>query len=141
MGLIRKRSASDQRIFFPWEGRGGIRRFLRLGRVGLVLSGLSFVLFAYWVGSREALLSGERQTRARLATLRAAVARYLAEHDGACPEGLDRVASYLPKSAELADAWGRPFRLVCPADREGSLFVLLSDGLDGRPGGLDRIEY
>jgi general secretion pathway protein G len=40
----------------------------------------------------------------------------------------------------IGDAWGRPFRLVCPSRREGVAYDLSSDGPDGEPGGLDRIE-
>ena len=38
------------------------------------------------------------------------------------------------------DAWGRPLRLVCPGLRDPRGFDVYSDGPDGLPGGLDRIE-
>jgi general secretion pathway protein G len=39
-----------------------------------------------------------------------------------------------------SDAWGRPLRLICPSGRPGYEYELMSDGPDGEPGGLDRIE-
>ena len=38
------------------------------------------------------------------------------------------------------DAWGRPLRFLCPSRREGIAYDLSSDGPDGEPGGLDRIQ-
>ena len=137
---MRRRRATEQRIFFPWEGRGGLFRRLRLGRVRLLI-GIGLVLaFIAVVAVRERNRSGLRQTRATLIDTRVAVDSYMADHDGGCPQDLGAVMSYGTFTKPPRDAWGRPLRLVCPGRREGSSYELMSDGPDGKPGGLDRIE-
>lgn len=138
---FRSRSFSDKRIFFPWEGRSGVRRFLVLGRIGPAFVLLLFFVFVGWVGARERSAAGERQTRIALNDIRSGVERYLAEHEGGCPPRLEQVLPYLRQKQLPLDAWGQPFRLVCPAQNPSVPFVLMSDGPDGIPGGLDRIEY
>ncbi len=135
------RLGAQKRIVFPWEGRGGgLRRFFRLGRlkpflvVGVVLG----VLVA--IGVRERKAAGIRQTRATLISARRSVDAFLADHDGGCPPALTAVAEFGRLDGVPRDAWGRPLRLVCPGRFEGAPFELMSDGPDGEPGGLDRIE-
>jgi len=141
MAVLRGRKARERRIFFPWEGRSGLRRFLVLGRVGPAALACAVIVFVWWVGARERLASGERQTRVGLTLVRQGVERYLAEHAGGCPERLEQVLPYLHKKQLPIDAWGRPFRLVCPGEPAGQSYVLMSDGPDRQPGGLDRIEF
>jgi len=105
--------------------------------VAVVLLVLGFVLL---VGSRERRQSGIRQTRATLLSVRSAVEGFMAENAGACPPNLEGVLDYGNFKQVPRDAWGNPLRLVCPARRERERYELLSDGPDGRPGGLDRIE-
>jgi general secretion pathway protein G len=93
-----------------------------------------------WVAVRERTRSGVRQTRATLLDARRAVDAYMAENDGGCPQDLGAVVQYSRQDAPPKDAWGRPLRLVCPPKREGAAYELSSDGPDGKPGGLDRIE-
>ena len=93
------------------------------------------------VVARQRSDAGERQTRVALNVVRPAVARYLLEHEGACPNSLQEVVPYMGDKNLPRDAWGRKLRLVCPSVRPGVTFVLMSDGPDGVPGGLDRIEY
>jgi general secretion pathway protein G len=100
---------------------------------------LALTLFGV-IATRERKSSGIRQTRATLLALRPALDAYLAENDGVCPESLDRVLDYSSFRKAPLDAWGRPLRLVCPGRREGERYELSSDGPDGEPGGLDRIE-
>ena len=38
------------------------------------------------------------------------------------------------------DAWGRPLRVTCPGRKDTRGFDVSSDGPDGEPGGLDRVE-
>jgi general secretion pathway protein G len=135
------RLGPQKRIVFPWEGRGGgLRRFLRLGRlkpfllVMLVLGGIVAI------GVRERRAAGVRQTRATLIGVRRSVDAYIADHDGGCPPTLATVADLVRADGLPRDAWGRPLRLVCPGRFEGAPFELMSDGPDGEPGGLDRIE-
>jgi hypothetical protein len=72
--------------------------------------------------------------------MRHAVDAYLAENEGNCPPGLEKVLDYVSFKKLPSDAWGNPLRLVCPARRADERYELLSDGPDGKPGGLDRIE-
>jgi general secretion pathway protein G len=137
---MRRRRSTEQRTFFPWESRGGLLRRLRLGRVRPVVLGALALLFVVVVASRERRRSGERQTRAKLLDVRVAVDSYLSEHDGGCPPDLPAVVGYGTVTEAPRDAWGRPLRLICPGKREGSNYELMSDGPDGKPGGLDRIE-
>jgi len=135
---IRKTGA--QSIYLPWERRRGIVRTLGLGRLKpfvLVLVALSILVL---VGVRERRRTGERSTRASLLVVRRALDAYRADHDGKCPKQLEELetARYLRELPD--DAWGHPLRLVCPSRREGMAYDLSSDGPDGEPGGLDRIE-
>lgn len=135
------RLASSKRVVFPWEGRtGGLRRFLRLGRLKPVMLAAGVVGTLVLIGVRERRESGIRQTRATLVGARSAVEAYIADHDGGCPPSLAATADFGRFDGEPRDAWGRPLRLICPGRFEGSAFELMSDGPDGEPGGLDRIE-
>jgi len=134
-------SAHEPKILFPWEGRGGLRRFFRLGRLRPFVVILSVLAFILLVGVRERRASGVRQTRATLLGGRRMVEAYLADHDGGCPPSLEAAAlEEAHQESVPLDAWGRPFRLVCPGRWEGARYELLSDGPDGKPGGLDRVE-
>ncbi len=138
--MTRERSGSSANIFFPWERRGTLRRLLGTGRVRPVLT-VAFALgFVLLVASRERRRSGVRQTRATLMTMRAAVDAYMAETDGSCPPSLAKAIDAANAKTGLNDAWGNPVRLVCPAHQKDERYELLSDGPDGKPGGLDRIE-
>jgi hypothetical protein len=117
-----------------------VARLLGTGRVRPFAIVLFSVLFVVLVGSRERRQSGVRQTRATLLSLRRAVDAYMAENDGACPPNLEKVLDYTSAKKVPSDAWGNPFRLVCPAHRPDERYELMSDGPDGKPGGLDRIE-
>jgi general secretion pathway protein G len=128
------------RLLFPWEGRGGLSRFVRLGPLRPVLLVVAVVSFVTWVGARERRAAGMRQTRATLLEARRSVEAYLADHDGGCPPTLEAVATEAHLEAAPRDAWGRPLRLVCPGRFDGTSYELMSDGPDGEPGGLDRIE-
>jgi general secretion pathway protein G len=139
--VLKPRTKAERRIFFPWEGRGGLRRFLAKGRFGPLLVVAMIVAIVSWMFARERTRSGIRRTHVVLAKARPQVERYLLEHDGKCPESLDEVLSYLSIPEAPRDAWGRPLRLVCPSVRPEVPYVLMSDGPDGKPGGLDRIEY
>ncbi|HEX6276971.1 MAG TPA: type II secretion system protein GspG [Polyangiaceae bacterium] len=135
------RLGPQKRIVFPWEGRGGgLRRFLRLGRLKPFLGVLGVLGILVAIGVHERRDAGVRQTRATLLGVRRAVDSYIADHDGGCPTTLAAVAETTRGDGVPRDAWGRPLRLVCPGRFEGAPFELMSDGPDGEPGGLDRIE-
>jgi general secretion pathway protein G len=134
------RRASETRIFFPWEGRGGLRRYFAFGRVRPLIYAAALLTALVWIGVRERRDSGIRQTRATLLDMRRAVDTYIADHEGGCPESLDAARAYARLEEPARDAWGRPLRLVCPSDVPGLEYELMSDGPDGKPGGLDRIQ-
>jgi hypothetical protein len=132
-------------IFFPWESQGGWRRFLGLAHVGPVVVVISLGLFVAAVARRERSQLAERRTLVALSAVKRAVLRYVVEHDGQCP---DRPELLQPEGARAPggtglpmDGWGRPIRIVCNPSVSDQDYLVMSDGPDGRPGGLDRIEY
>jgi general secretion pathway protein G len=134
------RKGGARGIYLPWERRGGISRRLGLARARPFAIGLAILAVLVIFGMRERQRTGERATRAALLVVRRAVDGYRADHDGKCPKQLEELESsgYL---ADLPDdAWGRPLRFLCPSRREGVPYDLSSDGPDGEPGGLDRIQ-
>ena len=135
-----RRRSAERQIFFPWEGRRGLLRWLRLGRARPFLIGAVVLGFFVLVGVRERRSAGVRQTRATLANARRAVDAYMADHDGGCPRNMNEVIKHGNLEEPPRDAWGKGLRLVCPARREELAYELMSDGPDGKPGGLDRIE-
>jgi hypothetical protein len=134
------RNSSEARIFFPWEHRGGYLRRLGLNRLRPFLLLGMLGLFTVLVGVRERKQSGERRTRALLTQYQRALDAHLAAHDDKCPKSLAAVRESAGLEEAPVDAWGRPLRFVCPGSLEGQAYQLSSDGADGVPGGLDRIE-
>jgi general secretion pathway protein G len=134
------RKTGAQGIYLPWERRRGIARTLGLGRLRPFFLALVALSILVLVGVRERRRTGERSTRASLLVVRHALDAYRADHDGKCPKQLEELetARYLRELPD--DAWGHPLRLACPSRREGVAYDLSSDGPDGEPGGLDRIE-
>jgi general secretion pathway protein G len=130
----------EPRVFFPWEQKRGLLGALgrRRARV-LVLGGLTAcaVVAVYEGGERSAAV---RATRATLTTVDRALFAYRADHAAACPRTLGDLVAQGYLRAEPVDAWGRPLRLVCPGRADPLGFDLSSDGPDGVPGGLDRVQ-
>jgi hypothetical protein len=127
------------KVYFPWEqkhtwlgqlGRARLRTFL------LVFAALAVLVL---LRKREEHAAAERATRAAISTGIHAVEFYRADHAGACPKSWRDVA--LAQGRDVpTDAWGAPLRLVCPGRKDAKSFEVLSDGPDGLPYGLDRIE-
>lgn len=131
---------SEGRIFFPWEARGGLSRWFVLGRLRSIMVVIAVVVVVVGITMRQRRESGLRQTRSTLLDAHRVVNAWMADHDGGCPASLDEAASYGKRGTNLKDAWGHPLRLICPARREGQPYELKSDGSDGIPGGLDRVD-
>jgi general secretion pathway protein G len=129
-----------QGIYLPWERRRGLSRRLGLTRLRPFLLLLGAALLVMLLTMRERQRTGERATRAAILVVRRGLDAYRADHEGRCPKQLDELESAGYLAALPKDAWGRPLRLVCPSRREGLPYDLSSDGPDGEPGGLDRIE-
>ena len=140
--MIKSKSLkSERRILFPWEGRGGLRRFIELGRVRPIAIGLGIAGVLVLIGVHEHRQAGIRRTRATLLGVRPAIEAYMADHDGGCPPSLGVLpAEYARFKEPPSDAWGKQLRLICPAEKLGKSYVLESGGPDGEPGGLDRIQ-
>jgi type II secretory pathway pseudopilin PulG len=108
--------------------------------LGIVLAVLALVSLR----SRDVRAKNARVTRAAIDRTRAAIDAYRAEHDGVCPRDLAELTTprdrppYL--SAVPRDAWSRPLRYQCPSRDASRAYDLVSDGPDGEPWGLDRIE-
>jgi general secretion pathway protein G len=127
-------------VFFPWERRasalGLVGRARTRGFAIAVLAVLALVL----VWRRERRASEVRATRAVVHDARRAVLAWRADHDGGCPAALDELARGGYVRHPQRDAWGHPLRLECPDRGDPKSFRILSDGPDGVPGGLDRVE-
>jgi hypothetical protein len=115
-------------------------RVLQLGRLRPALAVLLALGFLIVVALRERRSSGVRQTRATLLSVRRAIDEYRADSDGGCPNPLEKAMSYGNFKEIPSDAWGHPLRFVCPGAHAGADYELSSDGPDGEPGGVDRIE-
>jgi general secretion pathway protein G len=130
----------EPRVFFPWERRRGVRSlFMRArGRQALmVVGGLAgFALLSHL----ERKASNVRATRAEITNTINAVSAWRADHDRACPGSLADLVSggYLVELPR--DAWGRLLRVSCPGRKDPRGFDVSSDGADGEPRGLDRVQ-
>lgn len=135
-----KRRRSEQRLFFPWERRGGLVRRFGLDRLRPLLLVGAVCLLIGVIAMRERRDTGVRRTRVVLLDVRQAVDLFMADHDGQCPDSFTALADYGSFQGAPLDAWGRPLTLICPGGSDGSRYRLVSAGPDGQPGGLDRIE-
>jgi general secretion pathway protein G len=131
---------SIRSVFFPWEKRSGLLGLLQRARVRMVLLGLVAIVVIVLVRRREEQGASVRATRASISTAMFAVQAYRADHSHACPRDLSELVAGGYVHDVPVDAWGRPLRLVCPGRRDPKGFDLSSDGPDGIPGGLDRVE-
>lgn len=135
---MKRRRAS--KVFFPWERRRGVFGVLGRARGNIALGVVAAVAVIVAIRSREEHSASIRATRASITTMYKAVASYRADHSGACPKELgELVVGGYARDVPL-DAWGRPLRLTCPGRRDPLGFEISSDGPDGIPGGLDRVE-
>ena len=130
----------NRSVFFPWEQRRGISALLGRGRARQALLALAAVGLFMVLRARERHAGEVRATRATITTTMKAVAAWRADHDRSCPGTLaDLVADgYLHRVPR--DAWGHSLRVACPGRKDPNGFDVSSDGPDGEPGGLDRVE-
>jgi general secretion pathway protein G len=136
--MVAKRD--EPRVFFPWEKRRGVRSLFMRARARKVL--LVVVVVAALAGLRayERRASHVRATRATITTAANAIAAWRADHDRHCPGSLSELVSGGYVSEVPRDAWGRALRVTCPGRKDPRGFDVSSDGPDGDPGGLDRVE-
>jgi general secretion pathway protein G len=130
----------ESKVFFPWERRRGVFGLLGRARVRLVAAVIVGLVLIVAIRGREERAAGVRATRASLLTAHRAVSAFRADHAGGCPKEWTELVTRGYASEVPSDAWGRPLRLTCPGRRDPAGYDLASDGPDGLPGGLDRIE-
>jgi Type II secretion system (T2SS), protein G len=136
---MRKRS-QEERIFFPWERRGGLIRRFGLGRARPFMWATLVACVLVAIAYRERRAAGIRRTRAVIEEVSSAVDRYRADHDGQCPRKFAQLEPYRKEQGSPRDAWGNVLRLTCPSPRGDLPYRISSDGPDSKPGGLDRVE-
>jgi general secretion pathway protein G len=131
---------NEPRVFFPWEKRQGLGALLGRARVRQALPALALVALFVVLRARERHAGEVRATRVTITTTMKAISAWRADHDRGCPATLaDLVAGgYLHHAPR--DAWGHPLRVACPGRKDPKGFEVSSDGPDGEPGGLDRVE-
>jgi general secretion pathway protein G len=149
------RRKNGARVFFPWEKKRGVFGLVGRARARLVLGALFGLGFLVFLHQREERAAGVRATRATITNVTSAVLAYRADHGGNCPRELGELAASGYVRDLPLDAWGRPLRLACSSPSEGLSvtmrgtlarptdpmgFRVSSDGPDGVPGGLDRVE-
>ena len=130
----------ESKVFFPWERRRGLFGVLGRARVRLVAAIVVGLVLVIAIRAREERAAGTRATRATISGAYVAVSAYRADHGGACPKELNELVVGGYATEIPVDAWGRPLRLTCPGRRDPHGFDLASDGPDGVPFGLDRVE-
>jgi general secretion pathway protein G len=130
----------EPRVFFPWEKRRGLGSFFGRGRAKQVLA-VGACLAAFLVlRARERNAADVRATRAEITTTMRAMDAWRADHDRVCPGALGDLVAAGYLRAVPRDAWGRPLRVTCPGRLDRVGFDVSSDGPDGEPSGIDRVE-
>lgn len=130
----------SRRVFFPWERRRGVWGAIGRARVRWIVAAVTTVALVVVVRRREERAAAVRATRATIDTTFRAMLRYRADHAGGCPRDWSTMVAGSYLSEVPLDAWGRPLSLACPGRRDPAGFDLESDGPDGLPGGLDRVQ-
>ena len=131
---------SQRRVFFPWERKRGLLGLVGRARTRIVIGVVAVVTLILVVHGREEQAAAVRATRATITTTMRAVASWRADHPGKCPGGFGELVAGGYARDVPVDAWGRPLRVTCPGRRDTQGFDVSSDGPDGLPGGLDRVE-
>ena len=134
------RRRREQTIFFPWERRGGFWQKTGLIRARPFAAVFATAALLVLLGARERNKIGIRSTRATLTVVSSAVDAYRADHEGKCPNPIDVLVAESYLASKPVDAWGNKLELICPGRRDPASYELMSNGPDGKLGGLDRVE-
>jgi len=145
MALSSRRRRRERTVYFPWERRGVLGALdLPRRRAGAWVLAILCLLGFLWIRERDQRAKLVRISRASIERTREAVDAYRADHSGRCPRDLVELTAPADHAAYLSslplDAWKRPLRFACPGRDPARAYELLSDGPDGEPYGLDRIE-
>lgn len=135
-----RREVRERNVYLPWERRGSILRRAGFNRLRPFVVALLTIGFMAMLGVRERRRIGVRSTRATLTLVHQGVDAWRADHARACPPSLAELQRQDYIGVEPVDAWGRPLRLACPGRASPDGYDLWSDGPDGVPHGLDRVE-
>ena len=127
-------------VFFAWERRRGVRSVFGRARARQTLLAVGALAGFVSLNRLERHASQVRVTRASITTAMNAVAAWRADHDHGCPPSMAEIVSAGYLTLLPRDAWGRPIRMTCPGRRDPAGCDVSSDGPDGRPEGLDRVE-
>ena len=134
----------ERTVFLPWERQGTLFGQIGSSRVRPFAGVLVVLLLCLWMASRERDRAGVRSTRATLLVARRAVDTYRADAAGQCPSsrggGWDEIVTRGYLTGAPRDAWGNVLTLTCPSRHPNKSYDVSSDGPDGEPGGLDRVE-
>jgi general secretion pathway protein G len=130
----------EPKVFFPWEKRRGVRSLLGRARARQALFGMGLIAALVFLRERERSAADVRATRATITSTIDAIAAWRADHERGCPGALADLVSggYLHQVPR--DAWSHPLRVTCPGRKDPRGFDVSSDGPDGEPGGLDRVQ-
>ena len=138
--MIFRRRRVESNVYLPWERKRGIVGRIARTRVRQVLVVGAVLASFFLLRRREEHSASIRATRASITTTYRQLAAFRSDHQGECPkQWSDLVAQGYARRAPI-DAWGRPLRMVCPGRRDEHGVDVLSDGPDGLPYGLDRVE-
>ncbi len=90
--------------------------------------------------ARQEEAADKRVTRAAIGVVFDAALAYRADHALACPTDSRALYAAGYTKTLVSDAWGKPLRIICPGRKDPRGFDVVSDGPDGEPLGLDRVE-
>jgi len=133
-------SEKKRSVFFPWERKAGLRGLLGRARTRAALWIVLALGAIVLIHNRQEHEAAVRATRASIGDASRAVMSYRADHSGTCPREVNELVRAGYVHDVPIDAWGRSLRLRCPGRTDEKGFEVWSDGPDGVPGGLDRVE-
>jgi general secretion pathway protein G len=138
--MIFRRRRAETNVYLPWERKRGIVGRLARTRARQVVVASIVIGVVLLLRRREEHHASVRATRASLTTAHRALGAFRADHSGECPKQWGDLVAQGYARRQPIDAWGRPLRMVCPGRRDPHGVDVLSDGPDGLPYGLDRVE-